>query len=110
MMLDYGIQERVNRLRRSTLRHSFDSRATNSPTIVTQRVEQRRRVVRLVIAKSLSRIQARRFIACCQTRREFALAFKSFSYVFNSDDESGNRIAVTQWRDRDALLHFIEMF
>src|SRR3569832_2068630 len=91
-------------------RHAFDSGATNSPTVITQRVKQRRRVVSLVLTKGLSRIQTRRFICCRQMRRESALAFKSFGNVFDSDDESGNRIAITQWRDCDALLHFVEMF
>ena len=45
MILDDRAYERGDRIRRSTLRHSFDRGATNSPALITQRTEQRRRVV-----------------------------------------------------------------
>ena len=111
MVLDYRVYERRDRLRRSALRHSFDRGATNPPTLVTQRIEQRHRVERLIVADSLSRIQPRRLVTFSQTRRQLALMFESLCDVFDSDDESRNRlIVVTQRRDRDALLHLVEIF
>src|SRR5215212_10115149 len=109
MIFDYRTQKRRDRLRHGTLRHSFDRCTTNSPTLVTQRAEQDRRVVRLVVTKRLSRIQSCRFIGFGQTRREFALTFESFGDVLDSHDQSRDRRVVTQWRDHDALLHFVEM-
>src|SRR5215207_10294213 len=69
-----------------------------------------RRVVRLVLAKPFSGIQPRRFITLGQTRRQFALTFESLRDVFDCDDESGNRVVITQRRNRYSLLHLIEMF
>src|SRR6185369_2090467 len=110
MILDDRAYQRGDRIRRGSLRHSFDRRATNSPTLITQRTKQRRCVVRLIISNSLSRIQPRRLIAFSQTRRKLALTLKPIGDVFDSDDESSNRIAVTQRCDRHSLLHLLEMF
>src|SRR5215208_2813350 len=110
MILDDRVYERGNRLRRSTLRHSLDRGPTNFPTVVAQRSEQMRRVVRFVVAKSLSRIQPRRLIAFGQTCCQVTLTFESLCDVFDSDDETGNRVVITQRRDRDSLLHHVEMF
>ncbi len=54
-------------------------------------------------------MQPHRLITMGQVRGEFALAFKTFGNVFDCDHDSGDRPAITQRRDRDALLHFLEM-
>src|ERR1044071_6757830 len=110
MILDYEADERCDRFRRRMLRHSFDRGATNSPTLVTQRIEQRRRIERRFVAESLGRTQPRRLITFSQTRRQFTLTFESLSNVLDRHDESGNRFVVTQRRDRDTLLHLVETF
>src|ERR1044072_3174726 len=110
MILDYRAYQRGNRLRRGTLRHSFNRCATNSPALITQRIEQRRCVERLIVTDGLSSIPPRRLITFSQTRRELALTLQSLCNILNSDDEPDNRITVTQRRDRHSLLHLLEMF
>src|SRR6185295_937688 len=110
MILDYGVYQCRDRFRRSPLRHSLDCRATNSPALVTQRTKQRCGVVRLIITNSLCCIQSRWLITFSQTRRQLAFTFKPIRDVFDSDEESGNHIVVTQRRDRHSLLHLLEMF